>query len=192
MTHVQEEKQALRRLIRDRLAAIPEGLRRERSRQSCEILRQQPVWRRARAVLFYAPLPSELDLSFLMEEALREKRLVALPRFHAGNGEYEAVLVTRAGECAPGRFGIVEPGEGCPVLPGNRLDLALVPGVAFDPLGHRLGRGRGYYDRLLAMAGGVKCGVAFDEQVADHVPVEPHDVTLDCLLTPTRWQEVSA
>jgi 5-formyltetrahydrofolate cyclo-ligase len=188
MTPVQEQKQALRKLARERLAAIPEDLRQERSRQACALLRQQEIWRGAQAVLFYVPLRFELSLSSLMQQALIEKRVVALPRFHPGNRAYEAVIVNGPGECVPGKFGILEPGPGCPVVPGKRLDLVLVPGVAFDLLGHRLGRGRGYYDRLLSEVGGVKCGVAFDEQVAERVPVEPHDVTLDSLLTPTRWQ----
>jgi 5-formyltetrahydrofolate cyclo-ligase len=70
------------------------------------------------------------------------------------------------------------------------LDLVLAPGVAFDLQGHRLGRGKGFYDRLLADVRGVKCGVAFDEQIVDAVPVGPLDVGVDCLVTPTRWLEV--
>jgi len=72
-----------------------------------------------------------------------------------------------------------------------RLDLALVPGVAFDLNGHRLGRGKGYYDRLLAMLTGPACGVAFDQQIVSQVPNEPHDVRLSCILTPTRWHDVT-
>jgi 5-formyltetrahydrofolate cyclo-ligase len=67
--------------------------------------------------------------------------------------------------------------------------LALVPGVAFDVRGGRLGRGRGFYDRLLAGVSGAKCGVAFDEQIVDAVPAGPLDIRLNCILTPTRWIE---
>ena len=73
----------------------------------------------------------------------------------------------------------------------NRLDLVLVPGVAFDLNGRRLGRGKGYYDRLLAEFEGWTCGVAFDQQVVEAVPSEPHDMRLTCLVTPTRWQFVT-
>jgi 5-formyltetrahydrofolate cyclo-ligase len=71
----------------------------------------------------------------------------------------------------------------------NRLDLVLVPGVAFDARGGRLGRGKGFYDRLLSAVNGTKCGVAFDEQIVDAVPVGPLDVLVNCILTPTRWIE---
>jgi 5-formyltetrahydrofolate cyclo-ligase len=74
--------------------------------------------------------------------------------------------------------------------PLNRLDFILVPGVAFDLHGRRLGRGRGFYDQLLANVRGRTCGVAFDEQIVRDVPIEPHDVSLNCILTPTRWVEL--
>jgi 5-formyltetrahydrofolate cyclo-ligase len=73
----------------------------------------------------------------------------------------------------------------------NRLDLVLVPGVGFDLQGRRLGRGRGFYDRLLADVDGIKCGVAFEEQVVSEIPVGPRDVRLNFILTPTRCVEVA-
>ena len=71
-----------------------------------------------------------------------------------------------------------------------RLDLALVPGIGFTLDGGRLGRGKGYYDRLLAEVPVMKCGVAFECQIADEFPLESHDVQLNCILTPTRWHLV--
>jgi 5-formyltetrahydrofolate cyclo-ligase len=73
----------------------------------------------------------------------------------------------------------------------NRLDFALVPGLGFTTDGRRLGRGKGYYDRVLAQVRGFKCGVAFDQQIVDEIPAEPHDAQLDCILTPTRWCRVT-
>jgi len=71
----------------------------------------------------------------------------------------------------------------------GRLDLILVPGVAFDLRGRRLGRGRGFYDRLLLETGGVKCGIAFDEQIAGEVPTGKYDLQMNFILTPTRCVE---
>ena len=78
----------------------------------------------------------------------------------------------------------------CARFPLKHLDLALVPGVGFDVTGHRLGRGRGFYDRLLAEFSGIKCGVAFDHQFVAQIPAEKHDVRMNCILTPTRWLEI--
>ena len=89
-----------------------------------------------------------------------------------------------------GRFGIREPETSCGEIELNRLDFTLVPGVAFDLQGRRLGRGKGFYDRMLAAVRGTTCGVAFDEQIVEEVPVEPHDTRVNCILTPTRWIEL--
>ena len=94
-----------------------------------------------------------------------------------------------AKDLSHGQFGIREPSGHCIAVPPNRLDLILVPGVAFDSHGRRLGRGKGFYDQLLESVRGTTCGVAFDEQIVESVPVEPHDVHLNCILTPTRWIE---
>jgi 5-formyltetrahydrofolate cyclo-ligase len=64
--------------------------------------------------------------------------------------------------------------------------------MAFDLLGRRLGRGKGYYDQLLGVWHGTNCGVAFDEQIVDEIPLESHDVRMNCILTPTVWVEVNA
>ena len=120
--------------------------------------------------------------------ALAAGKIVTLPRPAPATDSYEAARVTDlARDLAPGRFGIPEPRAGCPVFPLNDLDFYLVPGIGFALDGGRLGRGRGYFDRILAAVRGFKCGVAFDCQVVPELPAEPHDVRLDCILTPTRW-----
>ena len=100
---------------------------------------------------------------------------------------YAACIISERSELLPGRFGVLEPNEGCPLVPLNQLDLVFVPGVAYDFAGRRLGRGKGFYDRLLAEVRGHKCGVAFDAQIVAAVPEEPHDMRLNSILTPTRW-----
>ncbi len=128
-----------------------------------------------------------------MESALESGKAVLLPRFATENGTYEAVRVNDLKrDCAPGKFGITEPGPQCEVWPLNTLDLTLVPGLGFDLAGRRLGRGLGFYDRLLSRITGAKCGVAFDQQILGEIPAEGHDVRMDFILTPTRWWEVSS
>ena len=91
-----------------------------------------------------------------------------------------------------GHFGIREPRSQCARFSSDWLDLILAPGIAFDPQGRRLGRGKGYYDQLLGALRGTRCGVAFDQQIVDEIPMAPHDMTLHCILTPTRWVELKA
>jgi 5-formyltetrahydrofolate cyclo-ligase len=156
----------------------------------CAKLRGQRVWSEAASVLFFLALPDEPNLWPLVSEALSSGKTVALPRFVSKSRGYVAAEVkTLQGELVVGHYRVLEPLPSCPEVPLNRLDLALVPGVAFDLYGRRLGRGKGYYDRLLAGFGGIKCGVAFDEQIVAEVPAGPQDVRLNCILTPTRWIE---
>src|SRR5205823_12811558 len=110
---------------------------------------------------------------------------VALPRFLPDTGAYAAFFV-RDEPLMPGPFNIFEPSMNNPA-PLNRLDLIVAPGLAFDGWGRRLGRGKGFYDRLLSAVNGVKCGICFEEQLLAEIPVESHDVTLDFVATPTRW-----
>ena len=185
-------KSALREQIRARLKGSSPAERAAASAQACVRLQQQEIWWRARAILFYAPLSEELDVSPLIAAARAAGKGVVLPKFLPATGSYSAFQINDlARDCAGGKFGIQEPSDGCPSWPLNQLDLVLVPGVGFDVAGHRLGRGKGFYDRLLAGVSGIKCGVAFDAQVIDAIPFEPHDVAVDCILTPTRWLEVS-
>ena len=184
-------KKELRERLRARLRGIPAARRERDSALARALLARQRVWRDAKAVLFYAPLPDEIDVLPLLEQALAEGRTVCLPRFFPDRGGYGACQIDNfARDCAPGKFGIAEPAARCPIFPLNRLDLALVPGVGFDAAGHRLGRGRGFYDRILAGVAGARCGVAFDEQLAGPIPAEPHDIALNCIITPTRWVEI--
>jgi 5-formyltetrahydrofolate cyclo-ligase len=188
---VNAQKAALRKQIRAALEGMPPATRARSSVRACARLEEQRIWRDATSILFFAPVPEELDLWPLLEPALTAGKIVALPRFRSATLTYEAARLRdlRRDVCV-GRFGIREPGLHCVEVALDRLDLVLVPGLAFDLRGRRLGRGKGFYDRILGAVRGAKCGVAFDEQIADAVPAGPLDVSVNCLLTPTRWVEV--
>ena len=180
----------MRARVRAQLSQLTLAGRAAASRALCERLREQAVWQSARSVMLFAPLPRETDVWPLVEEALASGKTVALPRFSPRSGDYAAAVVRDpANDLRPGLLGIREPTERCEAIALNRLDLVLVPGVAFDARGRRLGRGKGYYDRLLSDVCGVRCGVAFDEQIVPEVPVGPRDALLNCVVSPSRWLE---
>lgn len=182
------QKQALRRELGRVLRSISPEARQVASRQVWRLLSAQPAWQQARSVFLYWSLSTELDTRPMIESALRAHKTVALPRFSPTAGGYEPVQVRDlAADLHPGRLGILEPQPHCPPVDAIRLDFSLVPGLGFALNGRRLGRGKGFYDRMLARVGGLKCGLAFDEQVVEGIPWEPHDVCVDCLLTPARW-----
>lgn len=185
-------KTALRRRLRDLLSAMTDPERAEASRLICERLAADPLWQNARSLLLFMPTRLEPDVGPLLERAWREGKRVALPRYRVDIDAYEACWVRRPEiDLTPGLYGIAEPGKNCVPVAGIPLDLILVPGIGFSPLGGRLGRGKGYYDRLLAAIPGVTCGVGFDCQVTAEVPAESHDAVLNCILTPTRWLKLT-
>lgn len=180
-------KSQLREQLKPLIRGIPAEQRSRLSEQLCQGLLAQSVWRDARSVLFYAALSDEPDVSFALDVALRDGKEALLPRFQPHSAAYVACQVHSRVDLIRGQFGIMEPAAACAVIPLNHLDLVLVPGIAFDFAGRRLGRGKGFYDRLLAEVRGHKCGVCFDQQLVSSVPEEPHDIRLDSILTPTRW-----
>jgi 5-formyltetrahydrofolate cyclo-ligase len=183
-----QRKAALRQIVRNALRNLSPADRAAGSIQACARLQQEPMWREASWVMLYSPLPDELDVQPLMHNALQTGKNVALPRFDAIQKGYLACHVRNFNEdLRDGRYGIREPKDNCPPVRLNQLDFVLVPGVAFAMDGRRLGRGKGFYDRLLMSVCGSKCGVGFDEQIVTDLPVEPHDIRLDFILTPTRW-----
>jgi|APGre2960657468_1045069.scaffolds.fasta_scaffold01648_3 5-formyltetrahydrofolate cyclo-ligase len=181
------QKAGLREQLRATGKTISQEERAAASAELCARLPQETIWREAKSVLLFTPLPDEPDIRPLFEAAWASGKAAAFLRFDAASGSYLACRVRKPDELQPGKFGVLEPGPDCPVLELNQLDFLLVPGVAFDLVGRRLGRGKGYYDRLLAGVPGHKCGAAFAWQLVATVPAEPHDVRLNSLLTPSRW-----
>jgi 5-formyltetrahydrofolate cyclo-ligase len=185
------QKAKLREEVNATLAGLSEQYRNERSKKACELVSCQAAWTEANSILFYAPIRGELDVWPLLKLALSAGKTVALPQFNPAENQYIACNIRDpGGDMEIGCYGIREPKAGCDSISLKRLDFVLVPGVAFDLHGRRLGRGKGFYDRLLATVRGKTCGVAFDEQIVREVPVEPHDSDVNCILTPTRWIEL--
>jgi 5-formyltetrahydrofolate cyclo-ligase len=179
-----ELKKTLRGIVRARLEKISLAVRLVESLDLCQ--RLEPQLRSAHTVLFYAPLPDELDVWPLMEKLLSSK-VCALPAFEPATGRYSARRVRNLEtDIFTGEFGVSEPLPGCEAIPLSHFDLVLVPGMAFDLAGNRLGRGKGFYDRILAEASGVKCGVAYDFQLQENIPTEPHDAKVNFIFTPSR------
>jgi 5-formyltetrahydrofolate cyclo-ligase len=191
LSNVSEAKALLRKSMRARLRELAPEQHARASARICARLEQAHEWQIAKTVLLFAPRADEPDLTRSIQAALGAGKAVALPQFDAGSGHYRACRIEDLDlDLRLGQFGIREPAGHCLRLPLKPLDLILVPGLAFDARGHRLGRGRGYYDRLLAGVGGLKCGVGFDEQMTGQIPVEAHDILLDCILTPSCWLDV--
>jgi 5-formyltetrahydrofolate cyclo-ligase len=184
--NLNEQKITLRKQIREALKIFSEEKRKLDSEKLCAELKEQSFFQNASTVLFFAPLPDEIDLWPLLEESLT-KKTVALPCFDSDNQFYKSRRVKNLRfEIISGQFGIREPAASCVEMPPDDFDLILVPGVAFDLNGNRLGRGKGFYDRLLQKIRCKKAGVCFDAQLLQKIPAEPHDAKVDFILTSSK------
>lgn len=172
---------ALKQQWRDRLKSlrqnISENRQREASLQACEKLYQKS--QKASYVLSFASVDSEINLWALNEKLFQEKRLV-LPTINHEN-KLIPLLVTNLNQLVAGRYGILEPKLQYETsINSVMIDIALVPGLGFDlKTNHRLGYGKGYYDRFLASAPSIKTwGIGFLEQTVENLPQCEHDIAL--------------
>ena len=142
----------------------------------------------AHTILFFAPLPDELDVWPLLEKRWPAEKSAPCPAFDSATQTYVARRVQNLTDrnCRRDNSASASRRPVARKFRWSKFDLILVPGVAFDWRGHRLGRGKGFYDRLLAEMRGIKCGVAFDEQMVEEMPAGTHDVRMDFIVTPTR------
>lgn len=178
-------KAELRSKIRASLEQVSPAVRAAESHDLCERLKAQI--QSARTILFFAPLDDELDIWPVLELSVALGNTCALPFFDAEKKMYGARAVSKlATDIVIGKFGVREPAAGCAEIALEKFDLILVPGMAFDVHGNRLGRGLGYYDRLLAKISGVKCGVCHDFQLQENIPAEPLDAKVTFVFTPSR------
>jgi len=183
--------QEAKRLARQEMSSASGGLSLSQMKTAshvvCRLILESDVWREAGQAMLYMSIPGELDLSHLLAIGLETEKKIALPRYSAEKEAYEACVLVALSDLVPGKFGILEPPKGSQIMDTMQLDLAIVAGLGFDRFGGRLGRGRGYFDRLLDGIPAVKCGVCLDEQVRPNVPVERHDVKMDMIATPSGW-----
>ena len=132
-------------------------------------------------------MKGEVSLDTFLIQALKEGKEVYVPYCFA-NGHMEAVQMTSLNEVVHGMYGIRVPKEGSPRIAPEQLEWIIVPGLAFDAEGHRLGRGAGFYDRYLQRAPqAAVTAVAGDIQIVPHVPTEAHDYPLPAVLTQSRY-----
>lgn len=204
------EKQRLREQVRAARAALDAmrpGDAAARSARLCEHLLHAPFFYAARLIMAFDPmLPGEPDIRPVLQRALELGKRLCIPRIEWATKTMTPVLVTNLESdlvpipvssrpnprsAAGSGGGLRHPREGLPAAPLAELDAVLVPGLAFDSAGNRLGRGQGFYDRFLAhedllSGGATTCGIAFASAILPHVPHTPLDFPVDAVATEER------
>ncbi|MCX7888031.1 MAG: 5-formyltetrahydrofolate cyclo-ligase [Verrucomicrobiae bacterium] len=188
MKVLSDQKKNLREAMLAALAALSPGEVRRRSEAVCRRALAVRDLATARWVMGFVSFGTEVHTHELLRALLAEGRRVCVPSFDPVGQRYLcSELKHFDSDLTEGKLGILEPRHGAvrPV-PSQRIEAWLVPGLAFDLRGNRLGRGMGYFDRLLCDAGGVKIGLGYDFQLLEEVPTEQHDARLDFVVTETQ------
>ncbi|RKY39023.1 MAG: 5-formyltetrahydrofolate cyclo-ligase [Candidatus Omnitrophota bacterium] len=175
------EKQRLREEILKKLQSQSPQERARKSKLIKEKVFSLLQFQKAEKVGFYASKEEEVDTWEMMEEVIFSKK-IALPYLH--KGEILLSYIQSLKGLRKGVYGIYEPCSPNTPIDPNELEIIIVPGVAFDLLNNRLGRGKGYYDRLLKRTlQTFKLGLGFDFQIVERLPVEENDVRVDKVIT---------
>ena len=159
----------------------------EKSRQIESNLFNLEQYKKSKIIMFFVSFNSEVDTHNMIKEALKNKTVV-IPKVVSNEIE-PSVIIDFDSLLPSGKYGILEPIEAMKIAYKN-IDLVLVPGIAFDSGGHRIGYGFGYYDKFLKkVSKAVKIGLAFDFQIADKIPKESYDVPVDVIISEKRVVE---
>lgn len=172
------KKDDIRRNIKARKALLSAMEKANAAARVFEQLEQSAAFAMADNILMYHSLPDELSTREFIDRWAERKRFY-LPRVNGINLE---VLPYNRSRLAQGAFLIEEP-QGDEVVSADVIELIVVPAIAYDRRGNRVGRGKGYYDRLLAETHALKVGVGYDFQLVDEIDAEPHDIPVDVVIT---------
>lgn len=178
-----EQKKALRKAIREKKKEYSLEEKKELSRPIFETIEKEKTFKEAKVVLCYWSMDDEVYTWDFIDKWYKEKTIL-LPCVLGDDlllKQYEGEESMVKGE----QFGILEP-AGREFTQTERIDLMIIPGVAFDEGKNRMGRGRGFYDRLLKTVGALKAGVCFDFQIVDNVPCEDFDVKMDLVVSTSK------
>lgn len=176
------DKREIRKKVREAIGEMPEEMKSSASADVCRQVLDSAEWKAASTVLLYSSLPDEVSTDALINAATASGKRILLPVICPGNKLKLCVYDSSQLHREP-LYGIVEPGEDALTLADYAvIDLAIVPGRAFTVDGKRLGRGKGYYDRLLPKLRCPLWGVAFRCQIVPSIPTEPHDAPMHKVL----------
>jgi len=180
-----QDKPALRKELLRRRDQIPPEVRKAKNRMILERLLSLDAFKNAGTVFFYASFRTEFDTTELIKISLAAGKRAVLPKVDREKQELSLHEIRDFSDLAPGYMGIPEPTSPETPVSINDVDLVIIPGAGFDPLGNRIGYGGGYYDRLLS---GMQKYVpiiapAYEEQIIDSIPSEPHDRKVQMIVT---------
>ncbi len=178
--NLREAKTKLRQEILTARGKIEEKA--EKDRRICEKILNANSYKTARSVLLYHPLEKEINILPVIEDALASGKTVALPRC-GGTREMRFYIISSLADLESGKFNLSEPKEECEEAKTEDFDFCLLPGLAFDKYGYRLGYGKGYYDNNMSEFSGIKMGAVYAEFLYETLPRGKFDFPANIIVT---------
>jgi len=182
---IMEEKARLRTELQNALRTFGVAARHQASSRIHQLLFKSELWKTSQTILLFSALPGEPRTVEILQQGVEQGKQCVYPKVDPLKVKISLFAVKSAGRLIRGSFGILEPDPRfCDVVDFDTVDLALIPGLGFDPNGNRLGRGYGYYDRFLSNPEfkGTTIGCHFHCQLSSKIPVDEHDQAVDYLL----------
>ncbi len=175
-------KSEVRNFYKKLRSEMSETDRTEKSKLAQKNFLETALYKNAKTIMLYMPIGNETDTKDIVMSAFKDKKSLAFPVTSQNNFEIIPYCADENTEFLKGGFSVPEPTRTSPILK-DEIDLVLVPGIAFDTSGGRVGFGKGCYDRFLKGFNGIKVGFSFDSQVCEDVCSDKYDIKMDYLVT---------
>ena len=174
-------KESVRKEYKQKRAQLSIDDKKSKSKSARNMFLQSEFYKNSRCLMVYMSFGKETETDEIIKQALLDKKILSVPVTNAQTGEMRAVIIDENTQYTVGAFGIREPVSEniCPI---KDIDTVLIPGIAFDKKGNRMGFGKGCYDKFLEGFEGVKIGFCYDFQIAPDVPVEEYDIPMDYII----------
>jgi 5-formyltetrahydrofolate cyclo-ligase len=179
------QKDKIRKEINEKRKKLDLFHKHKFDRKIFEVLLQLPEWKSAKNILMYVSHSYEVDTHMIIRTHIDEKNII-VPKSNKIDNTLVLHKINTFNDLKKGNYNILEPVSHTKTIPAKNIDLAIVPGVAFDLKGHRIGYGKAYYDKLLPKLNCKKIGLAYSLQIVDNIPAEKHDEPVDLLITEDR------
>ena len=185
MSSTPEMKREMRREYRQKRKDFNTEAKKAADRIICKNITESLAFKTCDTLLTYAPMADETDIMPVAEEALRLGKKVYFPICNTESNTLSFRLVSDLSSLEEGHYGILTPPDTAPVYEksSKAAALCLVPGLAFDSFGYRIGYGKGYYDRFLSDFSGIAAGAVYSQFVIPKVPRDKYDLAVDIIIT---------
>ena len=174
-------KDELRRINKEKRRSLLKETVIEKSKKASEYFLDSDIYKKAKVIMLYYPLGNETDTSYILKKALEDNKTVAYPITDVKTNELTAVIADKKTNFSKGGYSVFEP-DSKRIVDKKLIDVIIVPGIAFDKRGYRVGFGKGCYDRFLENAYAIKVGFCYAFQIADSISADEYDVGMDYLI----------